>query len=199
MIIAEKNPPVIKSGIGTESHFNIKDENVAHIFSILRNQLYSDKIGAIIREYITNAIDAHVEANVDRPISVTLPSIFSHEFVVRDYGKGLSPEDMVKIFASYGASTKRESNSFTGMLGIGSKSAFSYTNSFTIISRYEGTETIYTAYIDESNIGTIATIYSKPTNESGLSIHISTQNNDFEQIISGEMKKGESFVFNYLN
>ena len=182
MIIAEKNPPVIKSGIGTESHFNIKDENVAHIFSILRNQLYSDKIGAIIREYITNAIDAHVEANVDRPISVTLPSIFSHEFVVRDYGKGLSPEDMVKIFASYGASTKRESNSFTGMLGIGSKSAFSYTNSFTIISRYEGTETIYTAYIDESNIGTIATIYSKPTNESGLSIHISTQKNDFEQI-----------------
>ena len=78
MIIAEKNPPVIKSGIGTESHFNIKDENVAHIFSILRNQLYSDKIGAIIREYITNAIDAHVEANVDRPITVTLPSIFSH-------------------------------------------------------------------------------------------------------------------------
>lgn len=181
MIIAEKNPPVIKSGIGTESHFNIKDENVAHIFSILRNQLYSDKIGAIIREYITNAIDAHVEANVDRPISLTLPSIFSHEFVVRDYGKGLSPEDMVKIFASYGASTKRESNSFTGMLGIGSKSAFSYTNSFTIISRHEGTETIYTAYIDESNIGTIATIHSKPTNESGLSIHISTQKNDFEQ------------------
>jgi hypothetical protein len=181
VIIAEKNQPVIKSGIGKESHFNIKDENVAHIFSILRNQLYSDKIGAVIREYITNAIDAHVEANVDRPISVTLPSIFSHEFVVRDYGKGLSPEDMVKIFASYGASTKRESNSFTGMLGIGSKSAFSYTNSFTIISRYEGTETVYTAYIDESNIGTIATIYSKPTNESGLSIHIATQKNDFEQ------------------
>jgi len=181
LIIAEKNQPVIKSGIGTESHFNIKDENVAHIFSILRNQLYSDKIGAIIREYITNAIDAHVEANVDRPISVTLPSIFSHEFIVRDYGKGLSPVDMVKIFASYGASTKRESNSFTGMLGIGSKSAFSYTNSFTIISRYEGTETTYTAYIDESNIGTIATIYSKPTNESGLSIHIATQKNDFEQ------------------
>lgn len=181
MIIAEKNPPVIKSGIGTESHFNIKDENVAHIFSILRNQLYSDKIGAIIREYITNAIDAHVEANVDRPISVTLPSIFSHEFIVRDYGKGLSPEDMVKIFASYGASTKRESNSFTGMLGIGSKSAFSYTNSFTIISRHEGTETIYTAYIDESNIGTIATIHSTPTNESGLSIHISIQKNDFSQ------------------
>jgi hypothetical protein len=181
LIIAEKYQPVIKSGVGKESHFNIKDENVAHIFSILRNQLYSDKIGAIIREYITNAIDAHVEGNVRRPISVTLPSIFSHEFVIRDYGKGLSPEDMVKIFASYGASTKRESNSFTGMLGIGSKSAFSYTNSFTIISRYEGTETIYTAYIDESNIGTIATIHSKPTNESGLSIHIATHKNDFEQ------------------
>jgi len=67
------------------------------------------------------------------------------------------------------------------MLGIGSKSAFSYTNSFTIISRHEETETVYSAYIDESNIGTIATIYSKPTNESGLSIHIATHKNDFEQ------------------
>lgn len=181
MIIADKTMPVQKSGIGTESHFNIKDENVAHIFSILRNQLYSDKIGAIIREYVTNAIDAHVEANVTRPITITVPTIFSKEFIVRDYGKGLSPEDIVEIFASYGASTKRQSNSFTGMLGIGSKSAFAYTKSFTIISRFEGTETMYQAFIDESLVGTIAEINSKPTTETGLSVHVTIQNVDFKQ------------------
>ena len=184
MIITDKTNPVLKSGIGKESHFNIKDENVAHIFSILRNQLYSDKIGAIIREYVTNAIDAHIEANVDRPISVTIPTVFSNEFIVRDYGKGLSPQEIVEIFASYGASTKRQSNSFTGMLGIGSKSAFAYTKSFTVKSRYDGTETIYTAFIDESNIGTIAPIHSQPTDETGLSIHVTIQRDDFKQLHS---------------
>ena len=184
MIITDKTNPVLKSGIGKESHFNIKDENVAHIFSILRNQLYSDKIGAIIREYVTNAIDAHIEANVDRPISVTIPTVFSNEFIVRDYGKGLSPQEIVEIFASYGASTKRQSNSFTGMLGIGSKSAFAYTKSFTVKSRYNGTETIYTAFIDESNIGTIAPIHSQPTEETGLSIHVTIQRDDFKQLHS---------------
>ena len=181
MIIADKKATVLRDGVKQESHFNIKNENVAHIFSILRNQLYSDKIGAIIREYITNAIDAHVEANVKRPISITVPSVFSNEFVIRDYGKGLSPEDIVEIFASYGASTKRESNSFTGMLGIGSKSAFAYTNTFTIISRYNGTETLYQAFIDETNVGSIATISSKPTLETGLSVHISIKADNFNQ------------------
>lgn len=181
MIIADKKAKVLRDGVQQEAHFNIKNENVAHIFSILRNQLYSDKIGAIIREYITNAIDAHVEANVNRPISITVPSVFSNEFIVRDYGKGLSPEDIVEIFASYGASTKRQSNSFTGMLGIGSKSAFAYTNTFTIISRHNGVETLYQAFIDETNVGSIATISSKPTLESGLSIHISIKSDNFNQ------------------
>ena len=182
MIIADKNAPIEKSGMGKESLFNIKEENVAHIFSILRNQLYSDKLLAIVREYITNAIDAHVEANVEKPISITMPTLFSKELVIRDYGKGLSPEDIVEIFASYGASTKRQSNSYTGMLGIGSKSAFAYTDSFTIISRHEGIETTYQAYIDETNVGTIATVHSKTTDETGLSIHIHIAKDDFSRL-----------------
>ena len=65
MILNDKTV-VYSEGVLNESSFNIKEENVAHIFSILRSQLYSDKIGAIIREYITNAIDAHTEANVSQ-------------------------------------------------------------------------------------------------------------------------------------
>ena len=182
MIIADKKQPVITTGLQQESHFNIKDENVAHIFSILRNQLYSDKIGAIIREYVTNAIDAHTEASIEKPIEITLPTIFSKDLIIRDFGKGLSEKDIVEIFASYGASTKRQSNSFTGMLGIGSKSAFSYTNTFTVISRHDGVETTYQAFIDESNIGTIASVHKQPTNESGLSIHIAIKPNEINQL-----------------
>jgi len=180
MILNDKTV-VYSEGVLNESSFNIKEENVAHIFSILRSQLYSDKIGAIIREYITNAIDAHTEANVSKPITICIPCGFSNEFVVRDYGYGLSKEDVINIFASYGESTKRNSNSFTGMLGIGSKSAFAYASSFTVISRHKGIRTIYQAYIDETNVGKIAEINSQPTTESGLSVHVSIERKDINQ------------------
>lgn len=178
MIVEENKSKVEKAGVQKDAYFNIKQENVAHIFSILRNQLYSDKIMAVIREYSTNAIDAHVENNVERPFEITLPTPFKPEFIIRDFGKGLSQEDVVEIFASYGESTKRHSNSFTGMLGLGSKSAFAYASAFTVISRYLGIEYTYQAYIDETNVGTISLISTNPTSESGVSVHISVKPND---------------------
>ena len=41
--------------------FGIKESGLSHIFNVLRNQLYSDKVLAVIREYSTNAVDAHIE------------------------------------------------------------------------------------------------------------------------------------------
>ena len=172
MIVNDFAFKVEREGIQNEVDFNIRQENVAHIFSILRNQLYANKVLAVIREYSTNAFDAHIEANVSRPIEVTLPTSFSPTFIVRDFGFGLSPDDVNNIFASYGASTKRNTNEQVGMLGLGSKSAFCYVNSFMIVSRNNGTEYTYQAYIDETNVGKVALLSSKPTDETGLSVHI---------------------------
>ena len=62
-------------GVQDSVKFGIKNTGLAHIFNVLRNQLYSDKITAVLREYSCNAVDAHVEAGIgDRPIEVTLPS-----------------------------------------------------------------------------------------------------------------------------
>ena len=41
--------------------FGIKESGLSHIFNVLRNQLYSDKVLAVIREYYTNAVDSHIE------------------------------------------------------------------------------------------------------------------------------------------
>jgi len=172
MIVNDVAFKVEREGIDNEVSFNIRQENVAHIFSILRNQLYSNKVLAVVREYSTNAFDAHIEANVERPIEITLPTSFSPTFIVRDFGFGLSPDDVQNIFASYGASTKRNTNEQVGMLGLGSKSAFCYVNSFMIISRHNGTEYTYQAYIDETNVGKVALLSTKTTEETGLSIHI---------------------------
>jgi len=64
MIVEDKTTKTIANGMISESFFSVKQENLAHIFSILRNSLYSDKAGAIIREYSTNAYDAHVQAGI---------------------------------------------------------------------------------------------------------------------------------------
>jgi len=105
--------------------------------------LYSNKEGAVTREYSTNARDAMIEAGkADQPILVTLPSVYDRYFTVQDFGVGMSEEDLTKTYTSFGDSTKRESLSTNGMLGFGSKSAIAYTNQFTVEAVKDGLKTI---------------------------------------------------------
>jgi hypothetical protein len=173
MKVTESTINVQSSGIQSESFFNVKESNVGHIFSILRNKLYSNKPLAIIREYCTNAFDAHVEAGIpERPIEVSFPTAFKNSLTIRDFGQGLSEGDVFNVFASYGESTKRNTNDQVGMMGLGSKSAFCYVNDFTITSYHAGKKSTYLAYIDETNIGKISKIAEEPTDETGLAIDV---------------------------
>ena len=68
------------------------------LFNVLRNQLYSDKELAIIREYSTNAADAHVEAGIaDTPIEITLPTKLSPTFKIRDFGLALNDSEIQDV------------------------------------------------------------------------------------------------------
>ena len=44
---------------------------------------------------------------------------------------GLRWDDMKNIYTRYGTTTKDESDDYTGMFGVGSKAAMTYTNQFT--------------------------------------------------------------------
>lgn len=166
MIVSQNKANVVTNGIKGAVSFGIKNDGLAHIFNVLRNQLYSDKILAILREYSCNAVDAHVENGCgSRPIEVSLPNRLELSLKIRDFGAGLSESDIQEIYAFYGESTKRQSNSLIGQLGLGSKSAFSYGDNFVINSFHNGTKTTYNAYIDPSQIGQIAKLSSVPTSE----------------------------------
>ena len=146
--------------------FGIKDSGLAHIFNVLRNQLYSDKILAVIREYSANAIDAHVEMDkASTPIKVTLPNKLNLKLKVRDFGRGLTETEIAEIYAMYGESTKRGSNAQIGQLGLGCKSAFAYGDNFVINSFVDGNVTSYNAFIDPSQVGRISKLHSKNTSE----------------------------------
>jgi hypothetical protein len=185
MIVTQTKANVVTQGVQGAVSFGIKQEGLAHIFNVLRNQLYSDKILAVLREYSCNAVDSHTEAGHNRPIEVTLPSRLSLELKIRDYGIGLSETDIQEIYAFYGESTKRKSNSLIGQLGLGSKSAFAYGDNFVINSFYNGVKTTYNAYIDPSQIGQIAKLASAPSNEAnGVEIVIPVKPADCENFVN---------------
>lgn len=167
-------------GIKSAVSFGIKDTGLAHIFNVLRNQLYTDKIGAVVREYSANAYDANVEAgNQETPITITLPSKLSKVFKIRDCGRGLSQQDIQDIYCFYGESTKRQSNAFIGQLGLGSKSAFAYGDNFVINSFTDGKVRSYNAFIDPSGIGQIALLSTQDTSEpNGVEIVIPVKGED---------------------
>jgi len=167
MITLEKPHSVRTSGISeTGISFGIKADGLAHIFNVLRNSLYSNKILAVIREYSCNAYDAQIEAGTaSQQFIVTCPDLDDPSFKVRDFGSGLSPEGISEVYAYYGESTKRQSNAFIGQLGLGSKSGFAYGDNFVIKSFHKGTLYTYNAYLDETKIGQILKMSEEPTSE----------------------------------
>lgn len=143
-----KEGQVEKRGVGRETTFTI--ENSAYAFRVLSESLYSHKVQSVIRELSTNAADEHVTAGrEDMPFDVHLPTMFENWFSIRDFGAGLSEEDATTLYTTFFKSTKRDSNEVTGCLGLGSKSPFAVTDSFTVTSWHGGRKSVYTCYKEE--------------------------------------------------
>lgn len=174
---------VSSSPIAESAEFGISMNDTAHIMQILRDQLYSDKILAVLREYSSNAWDAHRDAGKsDLPIKVALPTATSPTLSIRDFGLGISPEGILRIFTQYGASTKRSSDNSVGMLGIGSKSGFAYSDSFSVTSYTGGIKRMYVAVLDKSEKGLINLLHEEPCGEeTGVEISIAVRPEDIHE------------------
>ena len=94
--------------------FGIGDASV--VIEILRNRLYQHKIRTLTQEYMCNGRDAQRENKSKKRLVVTVPNRITPVFKVRDFGPGITPDRMAKVFVLYGASTKRGTNGQTGGL-----------------------------------------------------------------------------------
>ena len=144
MIIKDQTNSIEQIGnVTEESQFKIKVSPKA--FQIL-SSLYSDKPLAIVRELGCNAMDSHVASGQsNRPLHVHLPNTLEPWLTIQDFGTGISHENIYKIYTEYFNSTKTNTNDQVGMLGLGSKSPFCYTDNFTITSIFQGVKRIYNA------------------------------------------------------
>jgi len=156
--------------------------NASVVIEILRNRLYEHKVRTLVQEYICNARDAMREVNKGNEFDVTIPTRLSPVFKVRDYGPGITPDRMKDVFVMYGSSTKRGTNNQTGGFGIGAKSAWSYTDSFTIISVVDGVRRTYIAHTGTSNNGRLDLVSTDVTQEpNGTEIQVAVKSNDIEE------------------
>ena len=180
MKVVERVMDVTTTIEGERIGMTINVDALAHIMSILTD-LYSDPQMAVIREYSTNAFDAHIEAGVTRPIEIQLPSALAPQFIVRDYGFGLDINDIRDIYSQYGASTKRDSNDVVGMLGLGCKSALTYTDQFTLSSVKNGICTTVAISRDADGSGSMTVVEETPSDEpSGTTVTVPTKrDNEF--------------------
>lgn len=154
----------VLSNVAQIGEFRIR--NSAKAFNILSSGLYGNKIRAIVRELSCNAVDSHMAAGcADTPFDVHLPNQLEPWFAIRDYGTGLDHEQVTNIYTTYFESTKTDSNDYIGALGLGSKSPFSYTDNFTVIAVKNGRRGIYTAFINDLGIPSIALMTEEETTE----------------------------------
>ena len=159
----------VGNGVVDGLQFRVKD-NDPFAFKVLSNNLYSRKIEAVIRELSTNAADEHKRLGKDIPFEVSLPTYTDNRFTIRDFGEGLSHDDMQNMYISFFSSTKRNDNAVDGCLGLGSKSPFAVASEYQVTSWHNGVKNIYKCN-KQNGIPTIKHIHSEPSDEpSGLQI-----------------------------
>lgn len=169
------------SGFANEDRTEFSINTGSHLMKILSSSLYTDKIGAVVRELIANARDAWVSVPEDKrnPVAFDI-TITQESYTVRDYGIGLSKEATMKLMTTYGLSTKQGENTSIGAYGLGSKSPFAYTQEFTMTSYYNNYQHTFHAILGASGVPEMIHLSSIPTTEpNGVMFRIPFTSNDW--------------------
>lgn len=183
MIVTEARSSTVETNLGTvATRFKIKAS--ARAFKILSG-FYSDPVAAIPRELGANAWDSHVKAKNLVPFEVHAPNMFEPWFAIRDFGTGLSAEDIENIYTTYFESTKTADNDSDGCMGLGSKTPFNYTENFTVTAWFDGVKRVYSCFIDEAGSPNILLMAAEASTEhAGIEVKFAVKAADISTFIN---------------
>ena len=144
-------------------------------------KLYDNPVEAAIREYVSNAYDANVEADSTEPVHLHVPTEDEPYLEVSDTGNGLDYIGIVFVFANFGTSTKRDSNEFIGGFGIGSKSGLAISDKIHVSSVCNG---LLNEFVIERKDGILQTRFivenKKTMSHSGTTVTVNLNKNFIE-------------------
>ena len=174
-----------------ENRVGIDKSNLDFITTLLTSNLYSKPLESFFRETVANAYDSHVEAGTNEHILILIQDTNQYKtyrISIRDYGTGVSPERFDKIYKNIGSSTKRQSNDFIGMFGIGRFSCLSCADVAHITSYYNGKKYSYVMYKNGGGINIDQLSVTEGDFKNGLEVSIEKyiyNNNDLVKAIRG--------------
>lgn len=164
------------------STYDVKlDASASQLVMDVLAKLYDNPVEAAIREYVSNAYDANVEAGSTEPVHLHVPTEDEPYLQVSDTGNGLDYLEIVSVFANFGTSTKRDSNKFIGGFGIGSKSGLAISDKIHVSSVCNG---LLNKFVIERKNGILQTRFivenKETTSTSGTTVTINLNKNFIE-------------------
>lgn len=152
------------------------------MFSLLTSGLYSNKIGSVCRELISNQWDAHSDAGrLDKPFKITAPTMLELQCSFRDYGKGISHKAMMTEYPVLFLSSKEFTNYAIGCFGIGRMTPLAMSDSYIVVSRHEGTKATYNVYMDETKAPRIMLVSKEDCYTSGFEVIVPCKMSDVQE------------------
>lgn len=123
-----------------------------HLTQLVVTNQYSNPQLASIREIVSNAYDANLEAQkqdgVERSVEIT---VAPDRVIVRDYGFGLSEDWMLDGYASIANSTKHDDQDLIGAKGIGRLAPLAVSKQYFVTSYHAGVKSLYCIFLNESS------------------------------------------------
>lgn len=179
MIINDKKQTSTSTIQGESAEFRIATN--AKAFRVLVDGIYSDKVGSIVRELMSNAWDAHVRRGVlDLPFEVRLPSALNPTFSVRDYGCSMDHEFVMRSYSTLFESSKSNSNTEVGAFGLGAKSFLAYTDACTLTCWLDGEVRSYSIALSDNGVPEVKLVHKAPSTEpQGVEVTFAVAQGDF--------------------
>ena len=159
--LPKKNIESVKANLETHQ-MGISEQGYGLILDRLID-LYTDPITSAVREVISNAQDTTIKANSNKPVEIRLYKL-DKKFSVKDYGTGMTKEELIQIYAQFGASTKTEDLDSIGAYGLGAKAPLAYTTMFMVKTIKDGKLVEAMCTRDDTGIN-ISIIQEKETTE----------------------------------
>ena len=196
-----------------EEDMELSADSTAIIFQMFSKNIYSNAIGSIVRELTSNCFDSHVEAGTDFPVVIRknvdkLTGEMSISFI--DFGVGMSPDRISKVYRKYFTSTKRADNQQIGCFGLGSKTGLAYKrftghgvdeydNSYQVITIFDNIRYSYLVYEGQNKFPKITLQDKQATTEgNGTEVRVPVLAKDvysFEREMLRQLYYFENIVF----